>query len=616
MRLHRHQVDAIDQARAGHNYVLTTGTGSGKSLSYIVPIVDHVLRHGSGQGVRAIVVYPMNALANSQEEELRKFLGRDHPLVTFRRYTGQEAGDERDEILRNPPDIILTNYVMLELVLTRVYDKKLVRAARGLDFLVLDELHTYRGRQGADVALLVRRLREACEATNLRCIGTSATLASTGSLDAQRAEVARVASLLFGANVEPESVIGETLQRATPTVDIADPAFSAELTTATRRALAETAPSDWDTFVNEPLSTWIETTLGVTERDGRLVRVTPQPIGGSGGAASRLAAATGLDAEDAARAIRRQLLAGYQVTNPDTGFPAFAFRLHQFVSKGDTVYASPEPEAHRYLTLEAQKYVPGDRSRVLLPLVFCRECGQEYYVVHRRPAPDGDEEASHFTPRELNDRATEHDAEPGFLYANSENPWPDDPLVQTERYPDEWLEEHRGELRVRSNYRKARPIELSVTTAGAVGAGTPMWWVPAPFRFCLNCGISYGGRVRGDFSKLATLGSEGRSTATTVMSLSAIRSLRADESLSRRARKLLTFSDNRQDASLQAGHFNDFVGVALLRAALYRAVHRAGADGLAHDEITQAVFAALDLPFELYASNPEARFKSRTDTER
>src|SRR5205085_9023555 len=74
LRLHRHQREAIEVARRGGNYVLTTGTGSGKSLSYMVPIVDHVLRNGSGRGIQAIVVYPMNALANSQLGELEKFL--------------------------------------------------------------------------------------------------------------------------------------------------------------------------------------------------------------------------------------------------------------------------------------------------------------------------------------------------------------------------------------------------------------------------------------------------------------------------------------------------------------------------------------------------------------
>jgi ATP-dependent helicase YprA (DUF1998 family) len=150
--------------------VLTTGTGSGKSLAYIVPIVDHVLRArergGAGRRITAIV-------ANSQEEEeLRKFLSHGYPdgrgQVTFCRFTGQESDERREEIRAHPPDILLTNYVMLEYILTRLHDRALVRAAEGLSYLVLDELHTYRGRQGADVALLVRRVRDACKASGPR----------------------------------------------------------------------------------------------------------------------------------------------------------------------------------------------------------------------------------------------------------------------------------------------------------------------------------------------------------------------------------------------------------------------------------------------------------------
>ena len=164
---HRHQTDAFEVAYRRESYVLTTGTGSGKSMAYIVPIVDRVLREGSGQGVRAIVVYPMNALANSQRSELEKFLGIEHPKVTFDRYTGQEKRPERDAILDNPPDILLTNYVMLELMLTRPKERgSLITSAANLSFLVLDELHTYRGRQGADVAMLIRRLRAAVGSTN------------------------------------------------------------------------------------------------------------------------------------------------------------------------------------------------------------------------------------------------------------------------------------------------------------------------------------------------------------------------------------------------------------------------------------------------------------------
>ena len=186
LRLHRHQAEAIKIAREGHNYVLTTGTGSGKSLAYIVPIVDYALRNRSKRGIQAIIVYPMNALANSQYGELRKFLCYGYPdgrgPVSFQRYTGQEKREEKNRIIANPPDILLTNYVMLELILTRPDEQGLIDAAQGLQFLVLDELHTYRGRQGADVALLIRRVRDRLNAVTLQCVGTSATLASPGFL--------------------------------------------------------------------------------------------------------------------------------------------------------------------------------------------------------------------------------------------------------------------------------------------------------------------------------------------------------------------------------------------------------------------------------------------------
>jgi hypothetical protein len=150
MRLHLHQEEAIRAARRGSSYVLTTGTGSGKSLAYIIPIVDHVLRNGTGNGIQAIVVYPMNALANSQMGELDKFIfsPEEKRSVSFKRYTGQESQQEREQITANPPDILLTNYMMLELILTRWRDKELIRKSGSLAFLVLDELHTYRGRQG------------------------------------------------------------------------------------------------------------------------------------------------------------------------------------------------------------------------------------------------------------------------------------------------------------------------------------------------------------------------------------------------------------------------------------------------------------------------------------
>jgi len=615
LRLHRHQMDAIDTARRGRNYVLTTGTGSGKSLAYIVPIVDAVLREPRKAGIKAIVVYPMNALANSQEQELSKFLKFGYPdgrgPVTFRRYTGQEDDREREEIVANPPDILLTNYVMLELILTRTDERQLVRAARGLRFLVLDELHTYRGRQGADVALLVRRTRDACSATSLQHIGTSATMASSGSSIEQRKEVARVATVIFGAPVTTEDVIGETLERCTREPDVSDASFCKELARRIRENVDPNATlPEYATFIEDPLSRWIENTFGITTDPAsqRLIRATPRPVGSEQGAALELAALTGVDAEACRRRIEDQLLIGSQVRDPETAFPVFAFRVHQFISRGETVYASIERETDRYLTLHPQKFVPGDRSKVLFPLVFCRECGQEYYTIRQT-----DEGADvRFEPRTLHDRAEDGEGDVGYLYINSERPW----VFQPEELPDDWLEPG-DPPRLKYHLRTAVPREFRVLPDGLTGqAGIVAHYIRSPFRFCLNCGVAYGGRSRADFAKLATLGSEGRSTATTVLSLSAVRHLREETGIAPESRKLLSFTDNRQDASLQAGHFNDFVEVGLLRSALFKAAQKAGPTGLSHDVLTQSVFEALALPMELYALDPTVKYAALAATQK
>ncbi len=621
LRLHQHQEEAVRIARQGHNYVLTTGTGSGKSLSYIVPIVDHVLRHGTRRGIQAIIVYPMNALANSQEGELRKFLHLGYPdgqgPVTFARYTGQEDDETRQAIITNPPDILLTNYVMLELMLTRHAERRLIDAAQGLRFLALDELHTYRGRQGADVALLVRRVRNRLAADRLQVVGTSATLAGAGTFAGQQAEVAAVASQIFGAPVAPEHVIGETLRRITPERRTDDPAFLAALRDRLRDPHAP-PPAIYADFVADPLSSWIESAFGVTTDPGgaRLVRSQPRSITGPEGAARELSALTGVAEAECAAAIQAGLLGGYACEpDPETGFPPFAFRLHQFISRGDTVYASLEPEAQRRLTLHGQQFVPGDRRKLLFPLTFCRECGQEYYSVRRIRDPQSGREM--FLPRPYGEIPDDDQEQAGYLYLSSANPWPDEWQEQADRLPEDWLEEHRGELRVRPNRRKDLPEPLRVAPDGVIGSGDlTVHYVPSPFLFCLCCGVSYSGaRSTSDFARLSSLSSEGRSTATTILSLSAIRALRSS-TLPKRAQKLLSFTDNRQDAALQAGHFNDFVEITVLRAALLQAVRSAGPDGLRHDELTQRVFDALDLPLAAYAENPEVRFQALRETQR
>ncbi|MCP4692190.1 MAG: DEAD/DEAH box helicase, partial [Desulfobacterales bacterium] len=618
--LHQHQSEAIRAAHGGHNYILTTGTGSGKSLAYIIPIVDHILRTGSGRGVQAIIVYPMNALANSQYGELEKFLRAESPggrkPARFEKYTGQESEEEKQRIITDPPDILLTNYVMLELLLTRPHEAKLIRAARGLKFLVLDELHTYRGRQGADVSLLVRRVRDRLDAPDLQHVGTSATLAGGGSYDAQRKEVAGAASRIFGATVRPEHVIGETLKRITSPPDFSDPDIRKEL--ARRIAAGDVEPSTrYGEFIADPLSAWVESSFGVTREKGgdRLIRRVPMPIAGERGAAAKLSRDVGADREDCAHAIMRNLLGGRRCEpDPETGARVFAFRLHQFISKGDAVYASLEPRARGHITVQGQTYTPGDRNRLLFPMAFCRECGQEYYCVTKTRDPDAGVE--YFTPRDFMEKEAGDEETLGFLYANETNPWPGEADKILKRAPGDWIEEFKGGRRIRKSRRKNLPQSFHVKPDGRIDpAGAPCEFIRSPFQFCLHCGVSYSYRGS-DYARLSSLGAGGRSSATTILALAAVRRLEKEAGLEKEAKKLLSFTDNRQDASLQAGHFNDFLEVGLLRAGLYKAAKNAGERGLRYDEVVQEVFDALRLPKALYAKDPDVRYHLEQETDR
>ena len=626
--LHQHQRQAILKAKEGKSYVLTSGTGSGKSLTYIVPIVDHVLRSGSGRGIQAIVVYPMNALANSQDEELGKFLKKGYPEgnppVRFARYTGQEKGDVREALRKDPPDILLTNYIMLELLLmTRSEDRELVRAAKGLKFLVFDELHTDRGRQGADVALLIRRCRQAFSSPDSICIGTSATMASGGTTDDQRREVANVAQALFGVPFTADQVIGESLERATPQISTSDKAALDEMRSTITNNLDP--PQGYDGFRNHKLASWIESTFGVREEPEtrRLIRQAPrrlqgEPIENQISAADELAGLTGAAADSCGQVLRRFLLQGSTLRrSASSRFPIFAFRLHQFLTRGDTVWATIEPEADRHLELAKKAAKPGEPNKRLFPLVFCRHCGTAYYRVGITPTEHG----VALVPREDRREEGAETGEDGYLYISEPAPWPrGDGQGILDRLPDFMKETTaQGLERVRADARDDVPSTVFVDATGKVvseGHGTAAALIRRNFLFCLepSCGVAYTRSQRSERNKLATLGVDSRSTATTILAVRALLELQQDRDLNPEARKLLSFTDNRQDASLQAGHFNDFVQVALLRSALHKATQQRGAGGLGHGDLSRSIFDAMQLRFDDYAADPEVRGPARTAT--
>ena len=604
--LHRHQADAIEIAKRNESYVLTTGTGSGKSLAYFIPIVDDVLRRkragDAGRGIAAIVVYPMNALCNSQLEELEKYLrlgyGAGGEPVTFARYTGQESQEERERIAKNPPDILLTNYVMLELLMTRFHetDKAVREHAAGLRFLVLDELHTYRGRQGADVAMLVRRVRERFN-ERLLCIGTSATMVSEGSPEDRNVAVARIASRLFGAKVDPGNVVSETLR---PVTHNDAGASGPDLRAAIERGIPATPTHD--ELSTHPVAAWVERKLGLEERGGKLERISrPLTILE---ASDALAGDSGLAAKRCRDYLANFLLTAHRSRN-ERGQSFFAFRLHQFISGAWNAYSTLEAPGERYLTLHGQQFKPGDRNRPLYSLCFCRACGQEYLPVWARLAG---KQPQAFASRDLSERSNDdEDIQFGYLLPDPSGMF--DPADTENQYPEDWLEFRGDEPRLKSHFRRYRPHGVRVDTQGGVAAdGLPAWFIPGSFRFCQNpdCDAHYDGSMRSDMTKLSGLSSEGRSSATTVLALSSLKHLIGAD-LDERTKKLLAFTDNRQDASLQAGHFNDFVQILLLRGALLAAI-RGDVGGLLTDDLlTQEVLARLRLDAADYAANPEAK---------
>lgn len=226
---YRHQAEAWRRLSsvdgAPRNTLVSTGTGSGKTEAFIYPILDHCWRHRNDDGVKSLILYPMNALAGDQARRIAEILWNDERLngtVTAGLYIGDDGKhstcgeehlcDRRDAIREEPPDVLLTNYRMLDFLLMRPRDRKVWRhnVPETLQYLALDELHTYDGAQATDVACLIRRLAARLDAPedHICGIGTSATMGAS-SREA-RAELRRFAEDVFGGEFEEGAIVTST----------------------------------------------------------------------------------------------------------------------------------------------------------------------------------------------------------------------------------------------------------------------------------------------------------------------------------------------------------------------------------------------------------------------
>lgn len=244
-KLYLHQEQAINSIVSGNNAVISTGTGSGKTNCFLIPVINELLREQEegtlGPGVRALFIYPMNALANDQMKNIRELL-MYYPDITFGVYNGGTENDEesaiavyeamfakekieklrhrldneilsRDEMKKNPPNILFTNYAMLEHLLFRPKDDVLFSHA-DFRFVVLDEAHVYNGATGIETAILLRRLKARISSTKkTRFILTSATLGNDSSADD---DIITFAENLCGEDFNKENIIRATREKFVP----------------------------------------------------------------------------------------------------------------------------------------------------------------------------------------------------------------------------------------------------------------------------------------------------------------------------------------------------------------------------------------------------------------
>lgn len=602
-KLYKHQVDAIKLGIKGKSFIVTSGTGSGKSLTYIATIFNYLLNNNSINGVKALVVYPMNALINSQTLEFNKFkvffekkTNEKFP-ITFNQYTGQENEQDRQLILNSPPDILLTNYMMLELIMTRNKENVLRDSIiDNLRFIVFDELHTYRGRQGADVSMLIRRIKSQCK-NKLVFMGTSATLISNDSKDDQKEKIVEVVSKIFSENFTNEQIITESL---IPSIHSYNLSSISDLKEVVNKD--ELFQPKKDELLKNPLTSWLEKNCAIDDSNVQILRRNPITLSDI---SEKLSKDTGIPRERCKERIIQLLLAinEYNSSKPIDYPSILPFKIHQFISQTGSVYVTLESPNEREIFLEytPYKFNKDNEKKPLFSVVFSRISGYDFICVKK----DG----SKLYPRDFVEKDTDDwddELDIGYIiFDDNEEIWQS---TDIQKLPDSWLNIKRnGEISVKTNYEKSIPQRIYFDQYGNFSEKNSKypfkgWYISFPLLFDPTCGVFYDRKTK-ESTKLSKLGIEGRSTSTTVLSLAAILALSKDN-VGYKEQKVLSFTDNRQDAALQSGHFNDYYKIVKIRSAIYRALSKEESNQLDFSNIAIKTFSELNLSQEQYANKP------------
>jgi ATP-dependent helicase YprA (DUF1998 family) len=555
-----HQSQAIDYllgAEAGP-LVVTTGTGSGKTEAFLAPVlqaaIEDATQHRGQPGLVALILYPMNALANDQFERIQEYLQNSGwaGSVDVQMYNRSTTEAERAAMRQSPPHILLTNYQMLEYLLVRPKDRDSLFANHRLRFLVFDEVHTYRGTLGTHVALLIRRLkahlrRSVPGSSAPICVGTSATIKS----DDPSAPRDRAVQFFFGRLVgeipDRVVVIGESKidlnipidaryssapYAALPDLD--DPA-------AIRRAVAALSDAADDTPLAEAarrarilwdLNDWLS--AGPQSLSELIDRVAQQPE------------RAGWDRATLEREVVTALRIGAAL--PEGTPAALRLRTHRLVRGGW--------EFHRCLNPDCGALYPKGEEQCArcgtptAPLYLCRNCGADFWRM--AGSSEGVGELKPFV--EANRYAPDNDVVPNEWLLYRPERWKDegfeaedDETVIAEEVEDYQTEPKRGKSSTARLLQIAGSFDPATLNFNSDPQALPQ---PASLynsrKKCPGCGSSGGPRP------IITRVSLGTSAAVKVLSEGLMEALPIDQSSDDHKQRLLVFADSRQDAAHQA----------------------------------------------------------------
>jgi len=634
--LYLHQEQALRKAAAGRNLVVATGTGSGKTESFLLPVLSALTaEHAAGTlgpGVRALLLYPMNALANDQLRRLRRLLA-DAPQITFGRYTGdtpERAAEgaslyeslnpgeprlpnellSRQEMRDDPPHLLLTNYAMLEYLLLRPADMELFEGKHGghWRFVVLDEAHVYDGAKAEEVGMLLRRLRERVgrgqDDAAFQAIATSATVG--GHPQAVTDFAAKLFDLPF------EWVDGDPARQdlaGAQRVGIPAGPLWGPLGPAGYLALAAAADPAAELpgrAAHDPVAAGLGASsagsgdaallLAHEQAMARLrilLAAAPRPF-------TELAAEvfTGTDGPRAEAALAALVSAGAKIRD-GTGSPVLSARYHLFARATEgafTCLATGRP----HVSLARHEICP-DCSGAVFEFGCCKRCG----AVHLAGSVERGAGGERFTSRAVRpDRHTWL-----LLDAHAEAADEDDEILEqaaTATARDAVLCGRCGAL-----HAVAAATGHAVTAAtGAAPCGCPAAGLRPVRRLaaasgtpngCLACGARGTGMVR--------LLESGNEAAAAVLATALYQALPPDEELADRpggGRKLLTFSDSRQAAAYFAPYLESSHALVRQRRLIL--------DGLAQATARDAEATVDDLIEETAAAAGRAGVFSRRES--